>query len=153
MNTYLMNWSQDNRPIPCSATCSLGQLAKANFPMPSSNMERFIHTDHVRYDPDFLSTEATLLTVKAQVLNALVKQKLSRTMNQNKGQQLPHNTAWLVLPSTKSGCFQSQARSTQFKIFDMSVSNNKERTHAWCTPLIYSRKQVQQGLYMEVKGS
>lgn len=33
----------------------------------------------------------------------------------------------------------------------MSVSNNKAKTHAQYTPLIYLRKRVQQRLYMEVK--
>lgn len=33
---------------------------------------------------------------------------------------------------------------TQFKIFDMSVSDNKAKTHAWYTPLIYSRKHTEE---------
>lgn len=60
-----MNYSQDSKALILQGYLQLlRQLDNAKFPMPSNNMERFIHTDHVRYSPVFLSTEARLLTVK-----------------------------------------------------------------------------------------
>jgi len=42
---------------------------------------------------------------------------------------------------------------TQFKISDVSVSNNKARTHTEYIHLSFIQGNVQQRLYMEVKGS
>lgn len=124
-------------------------MGLAKLPRPSNHVERFIHTLHIRLNQIVLLLKTTSSQSEARGLNAFIKQRLSGIMNQNTDkhrQQMLHNTDLL-------GFFLAfqKLEHTQFRIFDMSVSNNKAKTHAWWTPFLPSRKHVQQSYQWKSK--